>query len=62
MKNLIVGSLNIQTLQKVWKIPELIASAEVTKQDIICIQENRFILEDILIKEHAIGKWQLLSC
>ena len=33
-----IGSLNTQTLQKVYKIPELIASAELTGQDIISIQ------------------------
>ena len=49
-KNLIVGSLNTQILQKLWKIPELITSAEVTKQDIIFIQEDMFIHDDILIK------------
>ena len=48
-----IGSLNTQTLQKVYKIPELIASAELTRQDIICIQEHRFIHEDTVIKEHT---------
>ena len=56
-----IGSLNTQTLQKVYKIPELIASAELTGQDIICIQENRFIHEDTVIKEHTYDKWKLLT-
>ena len=37
-KSFIIGSLNTQTLQKLWKIPELIASAERTGQEVICIQ------------------------
>ena len=56
-----IGSLNTQTLQKVYKIPELIASAELTGQDIICIQEHRFIHEDTVIKEHTYDKWKLLT-
>ena len=32
------------------------------KQDIICTQEHGFIHYDILIKEHAIGQWKLLTC
>ena len=39
-----IVSLNTQTLQKLYKIPKLIASAELTGQDSICIQEHRFIL------------------
>ena len=56
-----IGSLNTQTLQKVYKIPELIASTELTGQDIICIQEHRFIHEDTDIKEHTYDKWKLLT-
>ena len=33
-----VSTLNTQTLQKIWKIPELIYSAIRTGQDIVCIQ------------------------
>ena len=51
-----IGSLNTQTLQKVYKIPELIASAELPGQDIMFIQEHRFIHEDIFITEHDYGK------
>ena len=40
-----IGPLVNQTLQKVYKITELIASAELTGKDIICIQEHRFIHE-----------------
>ena len=50
-----------QTLQKVYKIPEFIASAELTGQDIISIQEHRFIHEDTDIKEHTYDKWKLLT-
>ena len=39
----------------------MIASAEITGQDIICIQEHRFIHEDIFIKEHAYDKCKLLT-
>ena len=53
--------MNNQTLQKVFKIPELITSAELTGQDIICIKEYRFIHEDTVIKEHAYNKWKLLT-
>ena len=56
-----IGSLNTQTLQKVDKIPEVIVSAELTGKNIICIQEHRFIHEDIVIKEHAYDKWKLLT-
>ena len=44
------------------KIGELIASAESTKHDIICIQEHRHSHEDIPIKEQTFGKWILLTC
>ena len=53
--------MNTQILQKVYKIPELIASAELTGQDVICIQEHRFIHEDTVIKEHTYDKWKLLT-
>ena len=33
-----IGTINMQTLQKVWKIPELIAATEKTGQEVICIQ------------------------
>ena len=56
-----IGSLNTQTLQKVYKIPEFIASAELSGQDIICIKEHRFIHEYTVIEEHAYDKWKLLT-
>ena len=42
-KDIFIATFNVQTLQKERKIPELIASADSTKHDIICIQEHRFI-------------------
>ena len=51
-----MGSLNTQTLNKVYKIPELISAAERTGQEIICTQEHIFIHEDIVIKEQAYDK------
>ena len=57
-----IGTINTQTLQKVWKIPELIATAEKTGQEVICIQEHRFVHLDVDIKEHTFGKWKLLTC
>ena len=61
-KSTMFGSLNTQTLTKVWKMPELIAYAEKTNQEIICIQEYRFVYLDIDIKEHTYGKWKLITC
>ena len=42
-KDIFIATFNVQTLQKERKIPELIASADSTKHDIICIQEHRLI-------------------
>ena len=45
---MIIGTINVQTLQKDGKIPELIASTKFvksTKHDIIWIQEHRFLHE-----------------
>ena len=56
-----IGSLNTQTLNKVYKIPELISSAERTGQEIMFIQKHRFIHEYIVIKEQAYDKWKLLT-
>ena len=58
----IIRSLNTQTLQKLWKIPELITSAERTGQEVICIQEHRFVHLNTDIKEHTFSKWKLLTC
>ena len=57
-----LGTLNVQTLNKEGKIPELIACAESTKHEIICLQEHRFIHEDLVSKEQTYGKWKLITC
>ena len=46
----------------IWKIPELIDSVVRTGQDVICLQEHRFIHENTLIKEHTFDKWKLITC
>jgi len=60
-KNILIGTFNVQTLQKEGKIPELIASAESTNHDIICIQEHRFCHEEPT-QEHTFGKWKMITC
>ena len=57
-----ISTFNVQTLRKEEKIPELIASSENTCQDIVCIQEHRYIHEDSPTKEHAFGTWKLITC
>ena len=52
--------LNTQTLQKIWKIPDLIDSAVRTGQYVVCIQEHRFIHEYTLIKEYTFDTWKLI--
>ena len=49
-------------MQTLWKIPELIASTERTRQEVICIQEHRFVHLNTDIKESTFGKWKLLTC
>ena len=49
-----IGSLNTQTLK--YKIPDLISSAERTGQDIMYIQDHRFVHEYIVIKEQTYDK------
>ena len=61
-KDIFIAAFNVQTLQKEGKIPELIASADSTKHDIICIQEHRFIHEEFPTKEHIFGSWRLITC
>ena len=58
---LTIGTMNVQTLQKQGQIYELITSAETTKQDIICIQEHRYIHDDIPIREQRFENWILLK-
>ena len=56
-----IATFNVRTLNRIWQLPELIASAEEHKIDIICIQEHRYMhTEDI--KYHEIGKgWSLVT-
>ena len=61
-KDIFIAAFNVQTLQKEGKIPELIASADSTKHDIVCIQEHRFIHEEFATKEHIFGSWRLITC
>ena len=60
-KDVFIGTVNVQTLRKDRKIYELIASAEDTGQDIICLQEHKFIHEDLTTKEHTFGNWTLIT-
>ena len=60
-KDVFIGTLNVQTLRKDRKIYELIASAEDTGQDIICLQEHRFIHEDLTTNEQTFGNWTLIT-
>ena len=55
-KDFKIGSLNTQTLNNVYTIPELISLAERTGREIICIQEQIFVHEDIVIKKQAYDK------
>ena len=61
-KDVRIATFNVQTLQKEGKIPEVIASAEATQQDVICLQEYRYIHEDLTTKEHSFGNWRLVTC
>ena len=61
-KDVRIATFNIQTLRKEGKIPEVIASAEATQQDVICLQEHRYIHEDLTTKEHSFGNWRLVIC
>ena len=61
-KKVLIGTMNVQTLRRADKIPELIASSGRSHQDIVCIQEHRFIHEELPTKEHAFGIWKLITC
>ena len=61
-KYIFFGTLNIQTLQKVGKVHELIASAEATNQDIICVQEHRSTHDTQTTMVHSYGNWRLITC
>ena len=56
-----IATFNVRTLNRIGQLPELIASAEEHKIDIICIQEHRYMhTEDI--KYHETGKgWSLVT-
>ena len=57
-----VATFNVQTLQKTGKISELIHSAETTNHHVICLQEHRFIHDELVTKEHEYGDWKLITC
>ena len=61
-KKVLIGTMNVQTLRRADKISELIASSGHSHQDIVCIQEHRFIHEELPTKEHAFGTWKLITC
>ena len=49
-----IATFNVRTLNRIGQLPELIASAEEHKIDIICIQEHRYMhTEDINYHETA---------
>ena len=55
-KDVRIATFNVQTLQNEGKIPEVIASAKATRQDVICLQEHRYIHEeDLTMKEQSFG-------
>ena len=60
-RNITISTFNTRTLQNTSKIPELINSAISTNQDIICIQEHRFLHEDTEVKEHNIYDWKMVT-
>ena len=59
---LTIGTMNVQKLQKLGKMYELITSAETTKQDIICIQDHRYIHDETPIREQRFENWIILTC
>ena len=44
-KSMIFGSLNTQTLQRKWKVPELVSSAEKTRHDNNNIMSDKSLLD-----------------
>ena len=48
-------TLNVQTLYKLRKIPELLLSPMDTKQDVVSIREHR-------IGSHNVGEFKLIAC
>ena len=60
-KSVIIFSLNARTLRN-FQLNELVASADKLLDDVVCVQEHRFIHEDTQIKKHDAGKqWKLLT-
>ena len=56
-----IATFNVRTLNRIGQLPELIASAEEHKIDIICIQEHRYPhTEDIKYHETGNG-WSLVT-
>ena len=56
-----IATFNVRTLNRIGQLPELIASAEEHKIDIICIQEHRYThAEDIKYHETGNG-WSLAT-
>ena len=56
-----IATFNVRTLNRIGQLPELIASAEEHKIDIICIQEHRYThTEDIKYHETGNG-WSLTT-
>ncbi|XP_066922611.1 craniofacial development protein 2-like [Clytia hemisphaerica] len=60
-KSVWLSTFNTRTLRDT-QIYELVASAEQLKQEIIFIQEHRYLHEESPIKEHDLGKqWKLIT-
>ena len=56
-----IATFNVRTLNRIGRLPELIASAEEHKIDIICIQEHRYThTEDIKYHKTDNG-WSLVT-
>ena len=55
-----IATFNVRTLNRIWQLPELIASAEEHKIDIICIQHRYTHTEDIKYHETGNG-WSLVT-
>ena len=56
-----IATFNVRTLNRIGQLPELIASAEEHKIDIICIQEHRYTHTEV-IKYHETGNgWSLAT-
>ena len=59
--NVLIGTLNVRTLQNSGNIPELIRAAEKTCHEIICLQEHRFYHDNLVTKEHTFGHWKMIT-